>query len=262
MPWSSTVTALESIRSQVAVPKNPPQAFGVPRVTTPLLYPRTQGEQSHLAKSATASATTFSIAPAKVSTLVKAMRQSEVLAPCFQPRSVHHAMSQSTRSGTGAVPGPSSAIDEPHTRPKTQCTVTSTDSQPRNVHNALDLSLNIKYTINSGNPELSNSRASISPVNEKVPDTKTASELHQVEGTHVPDFQPGRVNAKKFRPRYYDLSSLEIGTWKVSCRCVLKCLFFYPKIIDNKIVVFWLCENMSFIQQCRYFGQAVIFVLA
>lgn len=37
------------------------------------------------------------------------------------------------------------------------------------------------------------------------------------ESTAIPDFQTGRVDAKKFPPRYYELSSLEIGTWKVSC---------------------------------------------
>ena len=32
----------------------------------------------------------------------------------------------------------------------------------------------------------------------------------------VPDFLPGRVNAKAFPPRHYNFNSLEIGSWKVS----------------------------------------------
>ena len=32
----------------------------------------------------------------------------------------------------------------------------------------------------------------------------------------VPELQSGRVDAKKFRPRHYDIDSLEIGTWRVS----------------------------------------------
>lgn len=31
----------------------------------------------------------------------------------------------------------------------------------------------------------------------------------------VPQFQLGRVDAKKFPPRHYDIFFLEIGTWKV-----------------------------------------------
>lgn len=41
----------------------------------------------------------------------------------------------------------------------------------------------------------------------------------------VPELQSGRVDAKKFCPRYYDIDSLEIGTWRVSMPNLFKKLF-------------------------------------
>ena len=47
--------------------------------------------------------------------------------------------------------------------------------------------------------------------------TASPSQLDLSAGDRpVPDFQPGKVKAKQFPPRYYDINSLEIGTWKVS----------------------------------------------
>ena len=41
----------------------------------------------------------------------------------------------------------------------------------------------------------------------------------------VPELQSGRVDAKKFRPRHYDINSLEIGTWRVSMPlCIIRVL--------------------------------------
>ena len=41
----------------------------------------------------------------------------------------------------------------------------------------------------------------------------------------VPELQSGKVDAKKFRPRHYDIDSLEIGTWRVSMANLFKKLF-------------------------------------
>lgn len=41
------------------------------------------------------------------------------------------------------------------------------------------------------------------PVNETIPDV-------------IPEFLPGKIDAKRFPARHFELSSLEIGLWKAS----------------------------------------------
>lgn len=50
------------------------------------------------------------------------------------------------------------------------------------------------------------------PVRSSMPQAGKLAEATEI----VPDLQSGRVDAKKFRPRHYDIDSLEIGTWRVS----------------------------------------------
>lgn len=56
------------------------------------------------------------------------------------------------------------------------------------------------------------------PVAETVPDV-------------IPDFLPGKIDAKRFPPRHYDFRSLEIGSWKVSQNVYSYCCYSRQKKI-------------------------------
>lgn len=223
MPLSlSTASAPYSIRGQVAVPQYPPCVAGDSRMTTPsLCFVPSQRELPFVAVTATASATSFSNIPTTPSTLVT--DTSTVVHSKIHAES-HTAGSSDSQPGryptvhpsVQSVPGPSVprtalVTVTPQSVICTQCsTATLPVSQPRIVHNAMVTSPRSVAT-DSGNPGLSSNTVSVTVVNEKVPTSQNTSQL-----SRVPNFQPGRVDAKKFPPRYYDMSSLEIGTWKVS----------------------------------------------
>ena len=89
------------------------------------------------------------------------------------------------------------------------------------------------YT-NTGNQASSTpSIAETHPIQAPVPGVHVTSQPEKMtESTKlIPEFQSGKVDAKKFRPRYYDINSLEIGTWRVSLPYVLKieCCHFSSK---------------------------------
>lgn len=47
----------------------------------------------------------------------------------------------------------------------------------------------------------------------------------------VPDFLPGKVNAKLFPPRHFKFEQIEIGSWKVGFQDVY--VYFYMKIMST-----------------------------
>ena len=69
------------------------------------------------------------------------------------------------------------------------------------------------------------------PVDSAMPQAGKLAEATEI----LPELQSGRVDAKKFRPRHYDIDSLEIGTWRVSMpnlfKNILKVLLFNMLVI-------------------------------
>lgn len=81
------------------------------------------------------------------------------------------------------------------TVPDSQCITTSTENQATRPSIA-------------GTPSKQGPVASVTSQPEQLTENTTLPV--------IPEFQSGKVDAKKFRPRYYDINSLEIGTWRVS----------------------------------------------
>ena len=111
----------------------------------------------------------------------------------------------SSTSVNGTPPSAALSTDTPK-QLMTQCAGTATDSTPTSIHNNTDLP---RPTISSG--ELDQELDS-----KIIAGTENFSQLPEsVHVKHIPDFQTGKVDRRKFPPKHYDLYSLEIGTWKV-----------------------------------------------
>ena len=99
-------------------------------------------------------------------------------------------------SGTGLSTQQAKTLTE-------SCTATAADSHP----------IVIYTSTGSGHQSIMTGIADTqqAPVHSAMPQP---GKLTEATGK-VPELQSGRVDAKKFRPRYYDIDSLEIGTWRV-----------------------------------------------
>lgn len=124
----------------------------------------------------------------------------------------HHISTSPGRSTGSSTPGSSldmsAALKETqiHTESHTESHSTTTTCMPDSHH--------ICASTSSGNQATTTS-TSITGTHPKQ--TSVASSTpHPEHVIKVPEFQQGRVDAKKFPPRHYDINSLEIGTWKVS----------------------------------------------
>lgn len=73
------------------------------------------------------------------------------------------------------------------------------------------------YTSNgSGNQTTRASAADTHPQQAPVPSATPQPGKLTGATDIIPEFQSGKVDAKKFRPHHYNIDSLEIGTWRVS----------------------------------------------
>ena len=226
----STVTSSYNSRGQITIPCYPSCVTGEPRLTTPFSFTQTHGEQQCLqAVSASSSATPFSNIATLVSTspMDTPLRQCEIHASCYTttdslPRSVvYNTNDPYPRSVKGTDSRATIAMDTlqlGHCDLYAQyCTPPSTGFQPRSMYNSTATSVrSAAHTTRSGHLGLPSSTTTLTGVSKKTPvTTETGSQHGLSEVTRVLNFPSGRVDAKKFPPRYFDITSLEIGTWKV-----------------------------------------------
>lgn len=222
----STVAASYGVRGDLTVPCYPSCAIEVPRATTPITFTQTKGYQPCLTTSTAVPLTPVCKMPtpmctAEIDTL---LRESDVhMELCYttdlQPKSMYNTLAPSSKSLAGVLPSATSTTDTLLKQPGIPCTEVPTDSKHRSSCSIVDPSPRIATRkASSEDLELSNDTTNITIVDEIKFTAASSSQLHLFAGdeTHVPDFQTGRVNAKQFPPRYYDINSLKIGSWKVS----------------------------------------------
>ena len=216
----STAVASYNIGSQVANPWHLPYINENVRVTMPFTSTQTRSENQFLSVTARDSGHNI---PTSLSTCTSSVNSHLRL-----PEHYH------TSSYTTTVPelqprNMSSATLLPRraTQPLARAPVItdtslgvletfSQEAQPRSTHNT-----SVQFKHSYCREWIGQSRSNvITHFDQEVPvvkETDPGPADNQTEVTAIPDFQTGRVDAKKFPPRYYELSSLEIGTWKVSC---------------------------------------------
>ena len=226
----STVAASYGIRGDLAVPCYPSCAIGVPGATRPITFTQTKGHQPCLTASTAVPLTPRGTMPTPMCTEMCAemdtpLRESDVHMESsyirdLQPKSVHNTLTPSSKSLATVVPSATSTTDSLLKQPGIPCTEVCTDSKPRGMYNVMDpspRSATHTHTATSEDLELSTDTTSITIVDEIKFTAASSSQLDLSAGhdTPVPEFQTGRVNAKQFPPRYYDINSLKIGTWKV-----------------------------------------------
>lgn len=234
----STAVASYNIGSQVANPWHLPYINENVRVTVPFTSTQTRSENQFL--SVTASDSGHNI-PTSLSTCTSSVNSHLRL-----PEHYH------TSSYTTTVPelqprNMSSATLLPRhaTQPLARAPVItdtslgvletfSQEAQPRNTHNT-----SVQFKHSYCREWIGKSRSNVvTHFDQEVPvvkETDPGPADNQTEVTAIPDFQTGRVDAKKFPPRYYELSSLEIGTWKYQRRSQavsrLKVIFSQRKFV-------------------------------
>ena len=86
----------------------------------------------------------------------------------------------------------------------------------------------------SGNQATTISITETQPELVPVPGAKPQPKQLTENTSVIPEFQSGKVDAKLFRPRYYDINSLEIGAWKVS--------YLHNKFIKNCSTCYFNCQ--------------------
>lgn len=143
----------------------------------------------------------------------------------YQPCSTNTKTASSTATllNSSSTPGSMQNLNSSLTQARMQAeSCTATNSQC------------VYTSTGSGNQTITISTTETQPQLVPVPGAKPPPKEVTENTSIIPEFQSGKVDAKLFRPRYYDINSLEIGTWKVS--------YLHNKLIENCSTYYLNCQ--------------------